>query len=524
MDGWLVGGGYTFDNYAGKVPYVDSSHTELFRIASVNEQKSGGLTMETIYDEMAQISAPVLRSYPKYLKAKGGGGDAELKMGIVDEYFDCTSDWADENCDENYSAYDQWSDAIMNAFAGYPCTDDGMTNAHISMIRGAEYWSGEALYNYLVVGNTEVAKWQSVYGDSGVPIGTQSTNIFFPDDDEDMKGQPHGYGNTYFFYGRVFITKTFFANQNMLIYEDYVNAEYFNTYGKFPDADSDFDINDMSGSGGDNNDEEYDCSGYDAYTWESWDNFNGATLPCNCYAEGDAFIGIALSQYYPTSSTRVEAGGGYESFLSPDVFDFQMFSDHSMKYINKWQSNHAFTFGMGYDADTNGMTAILEPESLFVKVFRVGNLDPNMGGAGVDTIVSVMKSMKFNSIPLAPAFVAIEESSGDVNLYYHMDPTSELGMLYTNLCAAMGNPMDGNPTMATNYCAWSLASDTAYSGCYADLSGNYQQEPSTGGFCMFTTLALAPRFYSTDAQIAYLEMANANLQNWIQTQMSNGNE
>lgn len=35
-DGWLVGGGYKTFDYSGKMPYIDSSHTELLRIGSMD--------------------------------------------------------------------------------------------------------------------------------------------------------------------------------------------------------------------------------------------------------------------------------------------------------------------------------------------------------------------------------------------------------------------------------------------------------------------------------------------------------
>ena len=35
-DGWLVGGGYKQFDYSGKMPYIDSSHTELLRIGSMD--------------------------------------------------------------------------------------------------------------------------------------------------------------------------------------------------------------------------------------------------------------------------------------------------------------------------------------------------------------------------------------------------------------------------------------------------------------------------------------------------------
>lgn len=35
-DGWLVGGGYKAFDYSGKMPYIDSSHTELLRIGNLD--------------------------------------------------------------------------------------------------------------------------------------------------------------------------------------------------------------------------------------------------------------------------------------------------------------------------------------------------------------------------------------------------------------------------------------------------------------------------------------------------------
>ena len=35
-DGWLVGGGYKSFDYSGKMPYIDSSHTELLRIGALD--------------------------------------------------------------------------------------------------------------------------------------------------------------------------------------------------------------------------------------------------------------------------------------------------------------------------------------------------------------------------------------------------------------------------------------------------------------------------------------------------------
>jgi len=47
---------------------------------------------------MTEITTPVFRSYPTYVKV-GGGGDVELKMTMVDEYSD------EKN---SYSEYENW--------------------------------------------------------------------------------------------------------------------------------------------------------------------------------------------------------------------------------------------------------------------------------------------------------------------------------------------------------------------------------------------------------------------------------
>ena len=38
-DGWLVGGGYKTFDYSGKMPYIDSSHTELIRVGSMDPNR-----------------------------------------------------------------------------------------------------------------------------------------------------------------------------------------------------------------------------------------------------------------------------------------------------------------------------------------------------------------------------------------------------------------------------------------------------------------------------------------------------
>lgn len=48
-DGWLVGGGYKSFDYSGKMPYIDSSHTELLRIGNMDPDSGYVLTSHLFY-------------------------------------------------------------------------------------------------------------------------------------------------------------------------------------------------------------------------------------------------------------------------------------------------------------------------------------------------------------------------------------------------------------------------------------------------------------------------------------------
>jgi len=63
-DGWLVGGGYKSFDYSGKMPYIDSSHTEILRIGSLDPMY-GGTTIEQVYSAMSKISFPPFSIYPE---------------------------------------------------------------------------------------------------------------------------------------------------------------------------------------------------------------------------------------------------------------------------------------------------------------------------------------------------------------------------------------------------------------------------------------------------------------------------
>jgi hypothetical protein len=63
-DGWLVGGGYKSFDYSGKMPYIDSSHTELVRVGSL-DPTYGGTSIEQVYSAMSKISFPPFSIFPE---------------------------------------------------------------------------------------------------------------------------------------------------------------------------------------------------------------------------------------------------------------------------------------------------------------------------------------------------------------------------------------------------------------------------------------------------------------------------
>ena len=187
-DGWLVGGGYKSFDYSGKMPwvivlcivahivhihvnslqstqycnislilshhndpvtsyrYIDSSHTELIRIGSLDPEY-GGTTIEQVYDAMDSLSFPPFAVFPEYVKGGGGhqssedgedksvpSADITLIVSVVDTYED----------GESYSSYEDFLDSVfvsMDAAGGGPCMDDHDTDPHVSMARGVKFKS-----------------------------------------------------------------------------------------------------------------------------------------------------------------------------------------------------------------------------------------------------------------------------------------------------------------------------------------------------------------------------------------------
>jgi hypothetical protein len=69
-DGWLVGGGYKSFDYSGKMPYIDSSHTELVRVGSLDPTYCG-TSIEQVYSAMSKISFPPFSIFPEVRNSCG---------------------------------------------------------------------------------------------------------------------------------------------------------------------------------------------------------------------------------------------------------------------------------------------------------------------------------------------------------------------------------------------------------------------------------------------------------------------
>ena len=65
-DGWLVGGGYKTFDYSGKMPYIDSSHTEIIRIGNMDPDTGCVLTILSQSPEFCMIDAVIGNAPPYY--------------------------------------------------------------------------------------------------------------------------------------------------------------------------------------------------------------------------------------------------------------------------------------------------------------------------------------------------------------------------------------------------------------------------------------------------------------------------
>jgi len=498
-DGWLVGGGYKPFDYAGKMPYIDSSHTEILRVGSMDDTK-GGTSVYSVYEAMEAVSFQPFSVFPEYVKGGGGGhsgdnddetpsGDVTMIVSIVEEYSD----------DDGESTYGKFLDSLFDAFesvGGGECMDDHDTDPHVSMARGVKFHSSYAMQQYQYSANLEIAVWQNMYP-NGVVIGTSGSASFPPG--RGGSRQRVGYGNLYFFFDRANITKAF--NPNSYLSD---NQKYYSTLYMSSDT-SDFysattDVGFDYGGSHDNNGGDWE---HNAYNWKATmayhDFTDGWNLPPNCMMEGETFFGIPLSR---KSESSLQSSSTFQS-----QFNFQNLVDYNYTYISSFGTNHGWLIGEALD---NGVGSIVDKDTAHIPIFYTGTTNPNMGGLSISNLIKIGKNIDFGQLYIKPAFVFIDDF-GHLKLQFEADASSALGYLYDSLCKEIGIAWNydtpyNDMGIYTN-CAMHSAGDRAKYGCGPD-------NENTGGFCPQMTIAYSVRFQSEDHTAAYLANCNNYVDYW----------
>mmetsp|Transcript_17061 Transcript_17061/g.46786 ORF Transcript_17061/g.46786 Transcript_17061/m.46786 type:complete len:968 (-) Transcript_17061:85-2988(-) len=500
-DGWLVGGGYKAFDYSGKMPYIDSSHTELLRIGNMNPDK-GGTSIYQVYAAMEAITFAPISVYPEYLKGGGGhhsgdngdddgvpSGDITLIVSVVETYEDGGSK----------SSYETFLESLFDAldsYGGGPCMDDHDTDPHVSMSRGVKFWSSYHQQQYMYSANLEVAVWQSIYS-KGVVIGSTATAAFPPG----RKGTRYtvGYGNLYFFFDRANITKAFSPNRELYDSESYYSTLYSsgdvsNYYSSTTTINFDY-----SGSG-DNNDGNYE---WNPYSWDQLsamhDMTDGWELPPNCLQEGETFFGIPLSR---ASGSKLQSSSTFQ-----DVFDFEYLVDRNGTYIQDFGTNHGWLIGETLD---NAVGSIVDKDTAHIPIFYTGTTNPEKGGLSLSDLIKIARKIDFGTLYIKPAFVFLDDD-GHAKLQFEADTQSALAYLYDSLCKELGITWNyespSNSLGVYTSCSMHAAGDRAKYGCGPDGYGS-------GGFCPQMTLAYAPKFVDGESSAAYLARSNAYVDYW----------
>lgn len=500
-DGWLVGGGYKTFDYSGKMPYIDSSHTELLRVGNMNPD-AGGTSIYQVYSAMESVSFPPFSIYPEYLKGGGGhhsndngedesvpSGDVTLIVSVVESYED----------GDSYSAYDYFLDDLFNAMdaaGGGPCMDDHDTDPHVSMSRGVKFWSAYHQTQYMYQSNLEVAVWQAMYP-YGTPIGSRGYAAFPPG--HGGTKQRVGYGNLYFFFDRANITRAFNPNRDLTTSESYYAKLFMKTdVSQFYSSTTEIGF-DYGGSH-DNGNNDYE---HNPYSWSAkmakHDMTDGWDLPPNCLQEGETFFGIPLSR---TSESKLQSSNSFQ-----EQFDFENLVDRNGTYITSFGTNHGWLVG---EELGNAVGSIVDKDTSHIPIFYTGTTNPNMGGLSLSDMIKVAQNVDFGTLYIKPAFVFIDDD-GHAKLQFEADTSSAVAYLYDTLCKQLGitwgYESPSNSVGKYTKCSMHAAGDRASYGCGPD--GTNQ-----GGFCPQMTLAYAPRFSSEDAAAAYLDRCNNYVDYW----------
>jgi len=500
-DGWLVGGGYKTFDYSGKMPYIDSSHTELVRIGSMDPDK-GGTSIDVVYDALSSISFSPVALFPEYLKAGGGhnsgdedyydeapSGDVTLVVSIIETY----------NQDENYSDYEQFLDDLFEALTdagGGPCMDDKDTDPHVSMSRGVKFKSSTHQTNYMYQANLEVAVWQSMYP-NGVVLGSPGYASFPPGKTSSSRKTYVGYGSLYFFFDRANITRSYqpsvAVTDDQLYYSQLMSG---NTAYTFYEAVTDIDF-DYGGSG---DQTEYT---HNPYAWNAGmakhDMTDGWSLPPNCYMEGETFLGIPLAKQ---SDSKMQSTTTFQN-----QFDFDGLMDLNYTYVDSFETNHGWLLG---EEIGNAIGNIVDKDTAHIPIFYTGTTNADMGGISISNLIKIVKNMEFGNLYIKPAFVFVDED-GHLKMQFEADSTSALGYLYDSLCKELGIAWSYNSPSNTlgvySNCAMHAAGDRAAYGCGPSNSNE-------GGFCPQMTIAYGIKFKSEEYAATYMDKANNYVDYW----------
>jgi len=504
--GWLAGGGYKQFDTSGKISNADSAHAELLRIGSLD---AGGDSMSQVaYNALSSLSFEPFLFYPFMVKTtaekqvKSDDDDSSpipsyelsLLVSIVEVYKDSTND--DGGGGSSYSTYETFKSNLQQYVEmNGGCVKDSNTDLFVTLARGIKFKSSYHMEQYLNRVNLEVAVWQAMYP-KGVVIGSSSTSTITSSSYWKWKSVV-GYGNLYYFLNRNNIIKSFPSSRSLSSEESYYSTFYTNGYAT-PFYSNVTNIDFKYGSNDDgNNDNGWEYSS-DKWTKDLslFDPTTGLNLPPNCYEDGEAFVGIALSR------NSVSSLQSQKSFQSQ--FDFNVLVDHNSSYITGFDSDDGWLVGSNSFTDTAN-----------IPLFHLGSTNAKKGGLAIGNLYKVLDTINFASLYIKPAFVFIDDN-GHLKLQFEADESSAVGYLYNSLCKTLGIKWNNryptnNKGLYTN-CAMHAAGDRASLGC--GLSGGGSGGDSAGGFCPQMYLAYYPKFISQESAAAYLNMANTYVDYW----------
>jgi hypothetical protein len=289
-------------------------------------------------------------------------GDITLIVSVVEVY--------DDN--STYSTYQTFLNdlfaSLQNVNEG-SCVDDHDTDPHVSMARGVKFKSSYHMQQYMYAANMEVAVWQAMYP-YGVVIGSSSYAAFPPGSKN--KKQYVGYGNLYFFFDRMNITKAFAPSRSLTSNETYYATLYKKAgSGSFYDQVNASDVYALM-NGGEDGGDDGDSWQYNPYKWKSnkalHDQTVGWDLTPNCYQEGETFLGIPLSR---KSKSSLQSTSTFQQ-----QFNFERILDRNFTYVISFGTNHGWL--VGGEQTGNGVGSLVDKDTAHIPLFYLGTTNPNM--------------------------------------------------------------------------------------------------------------------------------------------------